>query len=231
MAKMFTDSSPKLTNVVITEVENTLKTNPDIRAHIEKRITLITDDVLKDDKTKELIIKSLTTECKTKVNPMLQNPVAVPNSGGSFATGRVSSEEASVPSSPLPNSSGGRRSPSELVVGGLSSPLPALTNGGTRKRIMIKHRMCIPIRNSKNTARRQFIKYKREISLPNSSGSKATSLRAPSMLKGCDKRSPSESVVRRLTFRVGTKAPLPSFRTTKKRIHTKNRTGKIPRMK
>ena len=41
LAKMFTDTSPKLTNVVITEVENTLKTDPMIRNHIESRLKII----------------------------------------------------------------------------------------------------------------------------------------------------------------------------------------------
>ena len=157
MAKMFTDSSPKLTSVVITEVENTLKTNPEIRAHIENRVTLIADSVLKEKSTKDLIIKSLTTECKTNVNPTLPNPSNNP------------------------------------------VPVPARTNGGTRKHRMGK-RASVPcsLLTPKLGGTRRFIKYKREIG------------------KGVN------SIILR---------PLVADRTTKKRFQTKNRTGKLPRMK
>jgi len=156
MAKMFTDSSPKLTNVVIAEVENTLKTNPEIRAHIEKRITLITDDVLKVDKTKELIIKSLTTECKTNVNPALPN--STNNQGAVFA--RTNGGKGQTPKVALHPEKFGQRDevlPTTNFLG--SRRLPE--KFGTRKNLMMKHR--IPIRNSKNTVTRRFIRYKHDI--------------------------------------------------------------------
>jgi hypothetical protein len=148
MAKMFTDSSPKLTSVVITEVENTLKTNADIRAHIENRVTLIADSVLKEKNTKELIIKSLTTECKTNIN--------TPNTSGSDEATRdvntLSTPNPTIASMPI-RTSGGKGLSGKGTVS-LRPPKKL----GTRKNMIVKNRMSISTRNT-----RRFIKYRREL--------------------------------------------------------------------
>ena len=56
-------------------------------------------------------------------NPTDETDMVTSNFSGGSATGGVSSEEAFCP---LPNSSGDRRSPSELVVSRLSAPWPEI---------------------------------------------------------------------------------------------------------
>ena len=80
--------------------------------------------------------------------------MSLPNSSGSKATFRVSSEEAE---SPLPNSSGDLRTPSELVVQRLSAPLPTTTTTTVHSDIpdYVTERMQ-PLIDKKNTLSSQF---------------------------------------------------------------------------
>jgi hypothetical protein len=65
LAKMFTDSSPQLMEVAIETVENKFKTDPQIRQYIDARIKFISDSILKEQETKDMIVASLTDQCKS----------------------------------------------------------------------------------------------------------------------------------------------------------------------
>jgi hypothetical protein len=64
LAKMFTDSSPRLMEVAIQTVENKINTDPQIRHFIDARIKFISESILKEQETKDMIVASLTDQCK-----------------------------------------------------------------------------------------------------------------------------------------------------------------------
>lgn len=64
LAKMFTDASPKLIDVVIQTVEKKINTDQQIRQYIETHIKSISDDILRNQETTDMIVASLTNQCK-----------------------------------------------------------------------------------------------------------------------------------------------------------------------
>ena len=64
LARMFTDASPKLIDVAIQTVEKKINTDPQIRQYIDARVKSISDDILRTQETKDIIIASLTDNCK-----------------------------------------------------------------------------------------------------------------------------------------------------------------------
>jgi hypothetical protein len=73
LARMFTDSSPQLVQVVVQTVEKKIHSDPGIRDYIDKRIEFISNSILKEQDTVDKIVASLTNNCK---------PAPVPTSGG-----------------------------------------------------------------------------------------------------------------------------------------------------
>ena len=63
LAKMFVDGSPELTHTVIETLENTLRTDPDLRAYIQQRVRVIANSILEEEETRDIIVQSLTSEC------------------------------------------------------------------------------------------------------------------------------------------------------------------------
>jgi hypothetical protein len=63
LAKMFVDGSPELTHTVIETLENTLRTDPDLRAYIQQRVRVIANSILEEQETRDIIVQSLTSEC------------------------------------------------------------------------------------------------------------------------------------------------------------------------
>ena len=68
LARMFTDASPKLIDVAIQTVENKINTDPQIRQYIETHVKSISDSILREQETKDIIIASLTDNCKRPTN-------------------------------------------------------------------------------------------------------------------------------------------------------------------
>jgi len=64
LAKMFVDGSPELTHTVIETLENTLRTDPDLRAYIQQRVRVIANSILEEQETRDIIVQSLTSECE-----------------------------------------------------------------------------------------------------------------------------------------------------------------------
>lgn len=92
LARMFTDSSPQLVQVVVQTVEKKIHSDPGIRDYIDKRIEFISNSILKEQDTVDKIVASLTNNCK---------PVPGPGpTSGKGATRNVSLQ---------PKNSGGRR--------------------------------------------------------------------------------------------------------------------------
>ena len=73
LARMFTDSSPQLVQVVVQTVEKKIHSDPGIRDYIDKRIEFISNSILKEQDTVDKIVASLTNNCK---------PAPGPSSGG-----------------------------------------------------------------------------------------------------------------------------------------------------
>lgn len=72
LARMFTDSSPQLVEVVVQTVEKKIHSDPGIRDYIDKRIEFISNSILKEQDTVDKIVASLTNNCK---------PAPIPSSG------------------------------------------------------------------------------------------------------------------------------------------------------
>jgi hypothetical protein len=69
LAKMFVDGSPELTHTVIETLENTLRTDPDLRAYIQQRVRVIANSILEEQETRDIIVQSLTSECDRRPVP------------------------------------------------------------------------------------------------------------------------------------------------------------------
>lgn len=68
LARMFTDASPKLIDVAIQTVENKINNDTQIRQYIESHVKSISDSILREQETKDIIIASLTDNCKRPTN-------------------------------------------------------------------------------------------------------------------------------------------------------------------
>lgn len=78
LAKMFVDGSPELTHTVIETLENTLRTDPDLRAYIQQRVRVIANSILEEQETRDIIVQSLTSECDRRPAPAPGMEASVP---------------------------------------------------------------------------------------------------------------------------------------------------------
>jgi hypothetical protein len=129
LAKMFTDASPRLMDIVIDSVQDTIK-DPGLQNHIQTRVKSIASDILKDPQTKELLVNTLSENCA----PIPADAAAVP--AIPMAANAVRLEKGANPGQPM----------------AFPEATPVVGGGRTRK-FLVK----IPRKTRRRIKRKQFM--------------------------------------------------------------------------